>query len=228
MMTYRDYFIIFSFSYVNNFAETPLDTVLAIWSSYNHPAAYFLWLHSEFYLVESAIKAKDSVNATTAHLRQDEMVVTLYVNFLSEGIFLMRRTIVSLLALLCSTRHILRKEMGFTARGAATRRCCNKGWRGAVFAIVKLEWNRGYNANESLLFFIWGIFIDVGNCLKNRLVQHFGYAFNYDTNNIDKTASLDDDIPDVFLPVLQRLVDNDYLNVLPDQLTVNQYIPGHG
>ncbi|GFS55196.1 alkylated DNA repair protein alkB homolog 8 [Trichonephila clavipes] len=64
--------------------------------------------------------------------------------------------------------------------------------------------------------------------LKHRKVKHYGYEFIYGSNNVDKNKSLDEKIPDVCIPHLQRLVALGYLSKIPDQLTVNHYLPGQG
>lgn len=64
--------------------------------------------------------------------------------------------------------------------------------------------------------------------LKHRKVRHYGYEFIYGKNNVDKNKSLDAKIPDVCYPHLQRLVSEGYIAQIPDQLTVNQYLPGQG
>ncbi|GFS77327.1 alkylated DNA repair protein alkB homolog 8 [Nephila pilipes] len=64
--------------------------------------------------------------------------------------------------------------------------------------------------------------------LKHRKVKHYGYEFIYGSNNIDKNKRLDEKIPDVCIPHLQRLVTLRYLSKIPDQLTVNHYLSGQG
>lgn len=61
--------------------------------------------------------------------------------------------------------------------------------------------------------------------MKHRQVQHFGYEFRYDTNNIgDRTRPF----PETWMPVLRRALDRGYLDVMPDQCTVNRYEAGQG
>ncbi|KAG8193528.1 hypothetical protein JTE90_003739 [Oedothorax gibbosus] len=64
--------------------------------------------------------------------------------------------------------------------------------------------------------------------LKHRKVKHYGYEFVYGSNTIDRSQKLEEDIPDVCLPHLQKLVALGHLARIPDQLTVNHYLPGHG
>ncbi|XP_053729015.1 alkylated DNA repair protein alkB homolog 8 isoform X1 [Synchiropus splendidus] len=70
--------------------------------------------------------------------------------------------------------------------------------------------------------------LTVQKALKHRKVKHYGYEFRYDNNNVDKDKPLAVGIPEVCLSILDRCVTHGYINVLPDQLTVNQYEPGQG
>uniref|UniRef100_A0A8C2X4M6 AlkB homolog 8, tRNA methyltransferase n=1 Tax=Cyclopterus lumpus TaxID=8103 RepID=A0A8C2X4M6_CYCLU len=64
--------------------------------------------------------------------------------------------------------------------------------------------------------------------LKHRRVKHYGFEFRYDNNNVDKDQPLAAGIPQDCLPVLERCVTNKHIDILPDQLTVNQYESGQG
>ncbi|KAJ0063435.1 hypothetical protein NL108_002718, partial [Boleophthalmus pectinirostris] len=64
--------------------------------------------------------------------------------------------------------------------------------------------------------------------LKHRKVKHYGYEFRYDNNNVDKDKPLPAGLPVECLPVLERCIKHGYINVMPDQLTVNQYESGQG
>ncbi|XP_034556271.1 LOW QUALITY PROTEIN: alkylated DNA repair protein alkB homolog 8 [Notolabrus celidotus] len=64
--------------------------------------------------------------------------------------------------------------------------------------------------------------------LKHRKVKHYGFEFRYDNNNVDKDKPLPLGIPQECLPVLERCVKSGLINVMPDQLTVNQYECGQG
>lgn len=64
--------------------------------------------------------------------------------------------------------------------------------------------------------------------LKHRKVKHYGYEFIYGKNNINKNKCLDTKIPDICHPHLEKLVLNGYIPKIPDQLTVNHYLPGQG
>lgn len=66
------------------------------------------------------------------------------------------------------------------------------------------------------------------NTLKHRRVKHFGYEFKYGINNVDPDNPLPERIPkecDAILLQLQRL---GLISHYPDQLTINQYLPGQG
>ena len=64
--------------------------------------------------------------------------------------------------------------------------------------------------------------------MKHRKVRHFGYEFIYGKNNIDKEKPLDESIPDICKPIIDKLVDDGVISWKPDQLTVNQYETGQG
>lgn len=68
--------------------------------------------------------------------------------------------------------------------------------------------------------------------LKHRQVQHFGYEFKYDTNNVDISKPLvDKKIPGVCNFIWdenRKKRSNGILNQCPHQLTVNKYEPGQG
>lgn len=70
------------------------------------------------------------------------------------------------------------------------------------------------------------------NALKHRRVWHFGYAFQYGTNDVDPEKPLvDRPIPSVcsaLWPRLQQLMPVDAPPFVPDQLTLNAYAPGQG
>lgn len=66
--------------------------------------------------------------------------------------------------------------------------------------------------------------------LKQRQVQHFGYAFRYGLNDVDDEMPLERGIPPVCDFLLPRLTKRGHSkwNFHPDQLTVNRYLPGQG
>ncbi|XP_060572353.1 alkylated DNA repair protein alkB homolog 8-like isoform X2 [Ruditapes philippinarum] len=64
--------------------------------------------------------------------------------------------------------------------------------------------------------------------LKHRRVKHYGYEFRYDINNVDPDEPLPEGIPDVYKPLLDKLIDSGVVKHYPDQLTINQYQPGQG
>ncbi|KAF0030531.1 hypothetical protein F2P81_017262 [Scophthalmus maximus] len=64
--------------------------------------------------------------------------------------------------------------------------------------------------------------------LKHRRVKHYGFEFRYDNNNVDKDKPLTAGLPEECLPVLERCVRDGHINIMPDQLTVNQYESGQG
>uniref|UniRef100_A0A6P7EZC2 tRNA (carboxymethyluridine(34)-5-O)-methyltransferase n=1 Tax=Diabrotica virgifera virgifera TaxID=50390 RepID=A0A6P7EZC2_DIAVI len=63
--------------------------------------------------------------------------------------------------------------------------------------------------------------------MKHRQVKHFGYEFRYDINNVDKDKPLEDKIPEE-CNFWRRLENTEFKGFIPDQLTVNHYLPGQG
>lgn len=64
--------------------------------------------------------------------------------------------------------------------------------------------------------------------LKHRRVKHFGYEFRYGSNTVDKDKPLDAAIPKNCRNIIQRMKYDGYIKDEPDQLTVNEYMPGQG
>ncbi|XP_012629167.2 tRNA (carboxymethyluridine(34)-5-O)-methyltransferase ALKBH8 isoform X1 [Microcebus murinus] len=64
--------------------------------------------------------------------------------------------------------------------------------------------------------------------LKHRRVKHFGYEFHYGSNNVDKDKPLPGGLPDICNSILEKWLKEGYIKHKPDQLTINQYEPGHG
>uniref|UniRef100_A0A8D0QMW7 tRNA (carboxymethyluridine(34)-5-O)-methyltransferase ALKBH8 n=1 Tax=Sus scrofa TaxID=9823 RepID=A0A8D0QMW7_PIG len=64
--------------------------------------------------------------------------------------------------------------------------------------------------------------------LKHRRVKHFGYEFHYENNNVDKDKPLPGGLPDICDSILEKWLKEGFIKHKPDQLTVNQYEPGHG
>lgn len=60
-----------------------------------------------------------------------------------------------------------------------------------------------------------------------RRVQHYGYRYDYKARNIDHSMYLGE-IPHWSKKIADRLVAMNYLDSLPDQIIVNEYIPGQG
>ncbi|XP_067000692.2 alkylated DNA repair protein alkB homolog 8 isoform X2 [Anabrus simplex] len=69
-----------------------------------------------------------------------------------------------------------------------------------------------------------------GQSLKHRRVKHYGYEFLYSNNNVDKDNPMKEQIPSECDIVFDHLkeVDPKLISKNPDQLTVNQYLPGQG
>lgn len=66
------------------------------------------------------------------------------------------------------------------------------------------------------------------SALKHRRVKHYGYEFLYGTSNVNPDDPLPGGLPEVCMPVLRRMLESTLICEMPDQLTVNQYVPGAG
>lgn len=77
---------------------------------------------------------------------------------------------------------------------------------------------------ELLKLFDW---IEESN-LKNRQVKHYGYEFRYGSNDVDLDNPLIEKIPPECDALWERLKGHGIDFRIPDQLTVNKYIPGQG
>lgn len=64
--------------------------------------------------------------------------------------------------------------------------------------------------------------------LKHRQVFHYGYQFNYDTNNVDICAPLPGGFPPLIQHLVSKVVSSGCVRNTPDQITVNRYPPGAG
>jgi alkylated DNA repair dioxygenase AlkB len=62
--------------------------------------------------------------------------------------------------------------------------------------------------------------------LKRR-VQHYGYKYNYKARKIDLSMYVGP-LPQFAIDVANRLLDNDLIIKVPDQLIINEYEPGQG
>jgi len=60
-----------------------------------------------------------------------------------------------------------------------------------------------------------------------RRVQHYGYKYDYKARTINYSMYLGP-LPSWSGIVAERLLGNNYLNKLPDQIIVNEYLPGQG
>jgi len=64
------------------------------------------------------------------------------------------------------------------------------------------------------------------NELKRR-VQHYGYKYNYKARTISKDMYVGP-LPDFSLEISKRLLYRGFFEKLPDQLIINEYLPGQG
>ena len=66
------------------------------------------------------------------------------------------------------------------------------------------------------------------SALKHRRVKHYGYEFLYGISKVNPDNPLPGGLPEVCLPALERMLGSALIHKMPDQLTVNQYLPGAG
>lgn len=59
-------------------------------------------------------------------------------------------------------------------------------------------------------------------------MRHFGFQFEYGTNNVNPDKPLKEKIPEECDFVFKRLAEQKLVPWVPEQLTVNQYEPGQG
>ncbi len=62
--------------------------------------------------------------------------------------------------------------------------------------------------------------------LKRR-VQHYGYRYDYKARNMTSESRLGD-IPKWLMPLCQKLSDSGLFREFPDQIIINEYVPGQG
>lgn len=62
--------------------------------------------------------------------------------------------------------------------------------------------------------------------LKRR-VQHYGYKYDYRKRNIDRSMRIDE-IPNWCQFIGQKMINNGIIDFMPDQVIVNEYLPGQG
>uniref|UniRef100_A0A8C6CUY3 Fe2OG dioxygenase domain-containing protein n=1 Tax=Moschus moschiferus TaxID=68415 RepID=A0A8C6CUY3_MOSMO len=74
----------------------------------------------------------------------------------------------------------------------------------------------------------WTEDTDNQKSLKHRGVKHFGYEFHHESNNVDKDKELPGVLPDICESMLEKWLKEGFIKHKPDQLTINQYEPGHG
>lgn len=62
--------------------------------------------------------------------------------------------------------------------------------------------------------------------LKRR-VQHYGYRYDYKSRQATKDTYIGS-LPDWILPIAEKLTDDKKFSALPEQVIVNEYLPGQG
>jgi len=71
-------------------------------------------------------------------------------------------------------------------------------------------------------------FLISGQALKHRKVRHYGFQFEYGSNNVNPDKPLEEKIPKECHPVIERMAQQNLISWTPEQLTVNQYESGQG
>jgi alkylated DNA repair dioxygenase AlkB len=64
------------------------------------------------------------------------------------------------------------------------------------------------------------------NDLKRR-VQHYGFKYDYKARSIDKSMFIGP-LPSWALTIAKKLNSDGFIDVIPDQLIINEYLPGQG
>lgn len=59
-------------------------------------------------------------------------------------------------------------------------------------------------------------------------MKHYGYEFLYGVNNVDVNQPLEQKIPGDCTELIDSIMKLNIISTRPDQLTVNQYLPGQG
>lgn len=73
------------------------------------------------------------------------------------------------------------------------------------------------------------------NCINNekwlddlkRRVQHYGYKYDYRTRYVDYSMKIGN-LPDWINSVAKKIQASGFMDELPDQMIVNEYLPGQG
>src|SRR5262249_12082482 len=63
--------------------------------------------------------------------------------------------------------------------------------------------------------------------LVSRRVQHYGYKYDYRARQISSGMYLGG-LPNFTVPLTSRLVEDGHFSKVPDQIIVNEYLPGQG
>ena len=64
------------------------------------------------------------------------------------------------------------------------------------------------------------------NDIKRR-VQHYGFKYDYKARSIDKSMFIGE-LPSWAITIAKKLNSDGFIEVIPDQLIINEYLPGQG
>ncbi|EAR97220.1 2OG-Fe(II) oxygenase family oxidoreductase (macronuclear) [Tetrahymena thermophila SB210] len=80
---------------------------------------------------------------------------------------------------------------------------------------------------EEEVFIFKEIYQNEWNTQLKRRTQHYGYKYDYSIKSIDKNMFLGV-LPKYAINFCQRLIDDKVIKVMPDQMIINEYLPGQG
>ncbi|KAL4488885.1 hypothetical protein ABPG72_005672 [Tetrahymena utriculariae] len=80
---------------------------------------------------------------------------------------------------------------------------------------------------EEEVFILKEVYESDWNTQIKRRTQHYGYKYDYTVKSIDKNMFLGA-LPKYAINLCQRLIDEKIIKVMPDQMIINEYLPGQG
>ncbi|KAL4441777.1 hypothetical protein ABPG74_008774 [Tetrahymena malaccensis] len=80
---------------------------------------------------------------------------------------------------------------------------------------------------EEEVLILKNVYENEWNTQLKRRTQHYGYKYDYTIKSIDKNMYLGA-LPKYAIDLCQRLIDQKIIIVMPDQMIINEYLPGQG
>ncbi len=96
-----------------------------------------------------------------------------------------------------------------------------------ISAIPGLEFREDFLNRQEEETIVQTLDSGVWSCELSRRVQHYGYKYDYKARRIDSTMHIGN-LPDWLQAVAERLRTSGYFEATPDQVIVNEYLPGQG